>query len=85
MPAAIRIKLADLLPILMESRPLNPETEKELETIKQFLTTSGPARSRDLALELNMSDGAVSHRLRLLKERGVVVDLPDHKYGLKVA
>jgi Mn-dependent DtxR family transcriptional regulator len=85
MAAAIRIKLVDLLPILMESRPLNPETEKELETIKQFLVTSGPARARDLAMVLHLSDGAVIHRLNLLKEMGDIVDLPDHKYGFKAA
>jgi Mn-dependent DtxR family transcriptional regulator len=82
MPTAIRIKLADLLIILMEvRRPLDPEIEKDLETIKQHLLTSGPARTRDLAMELHMSYGAAIHRLNLLKDRGLIVDLPDHKYG----
>lgn len=105
MAAAIRIKLGDLLSILMEKshvghepharqiklfptaparaerRPLNLEIEKDLEVIKAYLL-NGPAQRRDLEMELNLSDGAVLHRLHLLKARGVVVDLPGHSYKL---
>jgi len=106
MAAAIRIKLADLLSILMEKqpvihdshtrqvrlfsiapakavrRPLNREIEEDLEAIKAFLL-NGPARRDDLEMELNMSNGAVLRRLNLLKENGMVVDLPGHKYGFQ--
>jgi hypothetical protein len=108
MAAAIRIKLSDLLSILMEKppaaheprtgqiklfkaapvkaerRPLNMEIEKDLEAIKAYLL-NGPARRSDLDMVLNMSDGAVLRRLHLLKERGVVVDLPVHRYQLREA
>ncbi|MFZ2472755.1 MAG: hypothetical protein WAW52_12560 [Methanothrix sp.] len=106
MAAAIRIKLGDLLSILMEKqpvvhdshtkqarlfaaapakaerRPLNLEIMKDLEVIKAYLMTSGPARRIDLEMELNFSSGAVLQRLNLLKERGVLIDLPGDKYGI---
>jgi hypothetical protein len=81
MSAALRINLRDLLSILMEVRPLNPDIEADVEAIKQHLLTSGPARTRDPAMELHLSNSAAAHRINLLKERGVVVDLPGHKYG----
>ncbi|MCK9440246.1 MAG: hypothetical protein M0Q13_02335 [Methanothrix sp.] len=105
MAAAIRIKLGDLLSILMEKppvvhdshtrqvrlfstasakaerRPLNRAIEEDLEAIKAFLL-NGTARRDDLEMELNMSDHAVLHRLDLLKERGVLIDLPGDKYGI---
>ncbi len=105
MAAAIRIKLSDLLSLLMEKppanheprarqiklfspapakaerRPLNLAIEEDLEAIKTYLL-NGPARRSDLEMELNLSDGAVLHRLRKLKARGVVVDLPGHRYKL---
>lgn len=105
MAAAIRIKLGDLLSILMEKppvaheprtrqielfttapakverRPLNPEIEKDLAAIRAYLL-NGPARRSDLETELNISNGAVLHRLHLLKESGVVVDLSGHRYKL---
>jgi hypothetical protein len=105
MAAAIKIKLSDLLSILMEKppviheprtrqirlpkaspakaerRPLNLEIEKDLEAIKAYLL-NGPARRCDLELVLNLSDGAVLHRLSKLKARGVVIDLPGHRYKL---
>ena len=109
MVAVIRIKLADLLRILMEkphavhesharqielfaaapakaeSRPLNLEITKDLEAIKAYLMTSGPARRTDLEMELNFSSGAVLHRLSMLKEMGVVIDMPGHNYQLREA
>jgi hypothetical protein len=105
MAAAIKIKLADLLSILMEKppanheprarqiklfqtapakaerRPLNLEIEKDLEAIKAYLL-NGPARRSDLEMVLNLSDGAVLHRLSKLKARGVVGDFPGHRYKL---
>ena len=91
MAAAIRIKLADLLKILSEQPPSacrrsttqkHPLVEKDIEIIRQHLQ-SGPIGRRDLELELNMSRSAILHRLDLLKERGIIVDLPDHHYGLR--
>jgi hypothetical protein len=108
MAAAIRIKLSDLLSILMEKppviheqrtrqiklfkaapanaerRPLNLEIEKDLEAIKAYLL-NGPAQRSDLDMVLNLSDGAVLRRIHLLKERGVVVGLPGHRYQLREA
>jgi len=107
MAAAIRIKLGDLLSILMEKPPviheprtrqiklfptapapvkaercpLNLEIEKDLVAIKAYLL-NGPAKRDDLEMELNMSGGAVLHRLHLLKARGVVIDLPGYRYQL---
>ena len=59
------------------------ETEADVECIKRYLLASGPARARDLAMELHLNEKAVSHKLKLLRERGELVDLPDHVYGLK--
>jgi hypothetical protein len=101
MAAAIRVKLADLLSILMEKppvahepqtrqikmttplerRPLSVEVEKDLEAIKEYLL-AGPARRSDLEFQFTLSNSAVLHRLHLLMERGVVVDLPGHMYGI---
>jgi biotin operon repressor len=105
MAAAIRIKLSDLLSILMEKPPviheprtrqirlpkaapakaerrhLNLETEKDLEAIKAYLL-NGPVRRSELEMELNLSSGAVLHRLNMLKARGVVIDLPGYRYKL---
>jgi len=59
--------------------------EQDLEAIKRYLQASKMATKRDLSMELNMSDNATLYRLNLLKERGIVVDLPGHNYGLKEA
>ena len=104
MAAVLRIKLIDLLRILLDRSPAahepnirqrrlftSPVTasktersplEEDLAAIKQYLQTSGPAGKRDLAMVLNMGGSTMLHRLNLLKEHGVVVDLPGHKYEL---
>jgi hypothetical protein len=63
---------------LGESAVTTTENEADLECIKRYLLDSGLARR-----ELNLNGGAVLHRLSLLRERGELVDLPDHVYGLK--
>jgi hypothetical protein len=63
----------------------NSIDERELEAISQCLQYAGPAKRWDLQLGLNMSEKAILHRLDLLKERGVVEDLPGYRYGLKGA
>jgi hypothetical protein len=64
-----------------EPRPLNAEIEKDLGAIREYLL-AGPARRCDLEFQFNLSDKATLHRLHLLMERGVVVDLPGHRYQL---
>lgn len=87
-PTVIRIRLIDLLKILAEpparsTRPRAPLVEKDLEAIKLFLQTSGPARRSDLEFQFScLSRSAILHRLDMLKERGEVVDLPGDVYGV---
>jgi len=88
MPCAIRIKLIDLLKILSE-RPSGetaarhlPFLEKDLEAVKAYLQTSGPVASKDLAADFSISKGATLRRLNLLRERGVLINLPGDKYGI---
>jgi len=95
MAAAIRIKLGDLLKILSDwpqeaprPRKKQPRTissariEEDMEAIRRYLQASGPTTRRDLSVELHMHDHFTLYRLNLLKERGVIVDLPGYKYGL---
>lgn len=85
MAACIRIRLVDLLSILMEKpktrapRPSTPGMEKDLDSIKEILE-SGPARRRDLEFELSMSGDAVLRRLHILMDKGILITIPDHKY-----
>lgn len=98
MAAAIRIKLADLLRILTEKAPVvheprtrqvklpkatpaKAEIEKDLGAIREHLL-AGPAKRSDLDIVLTLSEDATLRRLHLLMERGVVVDLPGHMYGI---
>jgi len=96
MAAAIRIRLSDLLKILTDRpqetasmsrkrkiRPISSaRIEEDMETIRRYLQASGPTTRRDLSMELHMHDHFTLYRLSLLKERGVVVELPGHKYDL---
>jgi hypothetical protein len=68
---------------LFESAMTTAETEADVECIKRYLLLSGSARRREVEMELNLSGKAVLRRLNLLRERGELVDLPDHVYGLK--
>ena len=98
MAAAIRIKLSDLLSIISDwpqeapkirkkrSQPIaSAPIEMDLEAIRGYLLASGRATKQDVSMELHMSSNATVRRLNLLKERGVIVDLPGHNYGLKEA
>ncbi|OPX73971.1 MAG: hypothetical protein A4E44_02186 [Methanosaeta sp. PtaB.Bin018] len=85
--AVIQISLADLLKILSESSPKNPTisrtTENELDAIRHYLLSTGPAKRSDLEFEFNLSDKAVLRRLNMRKERGIVVQRPGHRYDLR--
>lgn len=85
MVTAIRIKLIDLLKILSDrpSKTAGPLVEGDLEAIRRHLQNLGPKGKKDLAMELHMTDHAVLHRLNMLKDRGIVVDLHHHEYGLR--
>jgi hypothetical protein len=92
MATAIRIKLVDLLKILNEQPPSGafvrtvtrpgPLSEKDVEVIRRHLR-SGPTERRVLELDLGLSRSVMTHRLNLLKERGVVVEFPGHCFALQ--
>jgi hypothetical protein len=91
MATAIRIKLVDLLKILNEHPPsgafvrtitrTGPLVERDVEVIRRHLQ-SGPTERKVLEIELGLSRSAITHRLNLLKERGVVVECPGHCFAL---
>lgn len=91
MAAVIRMKLADLLKILNEQPPSGasvrtvtrpgPLAERDIEIIRRHLQ-SGPTGRRVLEIELGLSRSAMTHRLNLLKERGIVVEFPGHCFAL---
>jgi hypothetical protein len=83
-PHTKQIRLFATAPVKAERHPLNLELEGDLELVKAYLR-NGPARRSDLEMELNFSRGAVLHRLSMLRERGMIVDLPNYHYGLKEA
>lgn len=74
--SVIHIKLVDLLKILPGPRI----DEKELDAIRSYLLSSGPATRSDLEFEFCLSNSAVLRRLVVLKERGIVEQLPGYRY-----
>lgn len=92
MAAVIRMKLVDLLKILNEQPPSSafvrtvtapsPLVEKDVEAIRRHLK-NGPTERRVLEIELGLSRNVMTHRLNLLKERGVIVEANAHCFELK--
>lgn len=87
MAAMIRMKLSDLLKTLEPNQQYQNSFsgihEAELAAICEYLQSAGQVRRRDLEFEFHLTRGAVLRRLDLLKERGLIEELPGHRYALK--
>ncbi len=81
-PRQARSAVVEAVPRKDSGRQAGRIDEAELAAISRYLQCAGPAKRIDLQFALNLSEKAVLHRLDLLKERGVIEDLPGHRYGL---